>query len=697
MSGEPGAGFEEIPRLGAMLGRYRLDAVIGRGAMGVVFRAVDERLDRAVAIKVLAPDLASDSLVRERFLREARLAAAIEHPHIVPVYEAATAAGVDYIAMRFIPGPDLSRILRREAPLDPVRILAIGGQLADALDAAHARGLIHRDVKPGNVLLEGAGEWVWLTDFGLTKRLSGSLQPTREGLVGTIEYMAPEAIEHGVVDGRSDQYALACLVYHCLAGTPPFEADTEARVLRGHLQEDPPPIGGRNERVPTGIDAVLRRALAKDPADRFPSCGAFAAELRRVAEASGGLAYTPAIAALTGPAGGAARASPPSSGRSRELIPATLTHRRYLVGALVLAGAVVGSMYLANGLGRGSRDPGSRPTDAALAAGPTPPGSGPAGPLASGSAAPASGSAALDTAPAALDTGPLVRAAGLTGPDGVIVFAGDKAGTFDIWAVRPDGSGLTQITRGPGSERAPSASADGSRIVYTFGPNGARDLYMVNADGSGRTRLTTWSGDDYAPAISPDGRSVVWVSDHLGHQHLWLMTDKGHGFDQDHAEDITDDPRTDSNHENDNPTWFPDSRRIAFQSNRGDSPDIWSANVRSEWLTHQWTTDLRRDFQPTVAPDETIAFVREMALGGDRFLFTVTAAEPNPQALTKAVPNPIHADYSPDGSGLVMARDTGSGLGLLTMAADGTHRRAITLKGMPDAIDPDWVEALKMP
>jgi TolB protein len=284
------------------------------------------------------------------------------------------------------------------------------------------------------------------------------------------------------------------------------------------------------------------------------------------------------------------------------------------------------------------------------------------------------------------------------GPDGVIVFAGDGAGKFDIWAVRPDGTGLRRITTDPRWERAPSVSADGSKIVFTVGPNGKRDLYLANADGSGQTRLTRSPADDYAPAISPDARSIAWVSERSGYKHLWLMTDEGDGFQERRAEDITDHPRTDWNHDSDIAAWFPDGRRIAFQSNRAESPDIWSVDSNVEWRTHQWTTDLRRDFQPTVGPDDTIVFVREMALGGQRFLFSVTAAEPNPHLVTKSVRDPIHADFSPDGDGLVMARDAGaSGVGLVTLSADGGHRRAVTIEGMPNATDPDWVAALTMP
>src|SRR5262245_8497077 len=219
VAGEGPGGEGSVPRLGSMLGRYRIESLLGRGGMGVVLLATDTELERPVALKLLAPELAHDPVFRERFLRESRMAAAIEHPGIVPVYEAGTFGDQLFIAMRYVPGRDLAGVLRAEAPLDPVRALALATQLAEALDAAHARGLVHRDVKPANVLLEpGDPERALLTDFGLTHRRGQTAAWSTAGPVGTLDYMAPELIERGQVDARADQYSLACLVFHCLAG-----------------------------------------------------------------------------------------------------------------------------------------------------------------------------------------------------------------------------------------------------------------------------------------------------------------------------------------------------------------------------------------------------------------------------------------------------------------------------------------------
>jgi YVTN family beta-propeller protein len=244
---------------------YRIEGEIGRGGMGIVYRAVDLSLERPVALKLIAPELASDEEFRRRFLRESRLAASLDHPHVLPVFSAGEEDGQLYLAMRYVEGEDLKTLLASEGKLDPRRALRICGQISEALDAAHRRGLVHRDVKPANVLLDRGGE-AYLGDFGLTKPAGGA--STRTGqLVGTLDYLAPEQIRGGELDGRTDQYALACVLYECLAGKPPFCRVTEAEVLWAHMQEAPSPVPG----YPT-LDAVLERGLAKEKEARFASC-----------------------------------------------------------------------------------------------------------------------------------------------------------------------------------------------------------------------------------------------------------------------------------------------------------------------------------------------------------------------------------------------------------------------------------------
>ncbi len=272
--------------VGAQVAGYRLEEQVGRGGMAVVFRARDDRLDRWVALKILAPQLASDDAFRQRFIRESRAAAAVDHPHIIPVFEAGEADGALFIAMRYVGGGDVRSLLGRLGPLDVVRTAAIVTQVAAALDAAHAAGLVHRDVKPANMLLGmvaggGHSDHVYLSDFGLSKQALSSTALTSAGqFLGTLDYISPEQIEGRPVDGRSDLYALACAAYEMLSGTPPFKRDQSLALLWAQLSEAAPPLTASRRDLPPSIDQVMARALAKSPGDRYPTCFDFAASLR---------------------------------------------------------------------------------------------------------------------------------------------------------------------------------------------------------------------------------------------------------------------------------------------------------------------------------------------------------------------------------------------------------------------------------
>ena len=292
MGDEPAAGAG-IPAgiagslgAGARLGGYRVERQLGQGGMAAVYLARDERLDRLVALKVLAPALAADQGFRTRFIRESRAAAAVDDPHIIPVFDAGDAGGVLYIAMRYVPGGDVGTIVRREGPLSPGRAAAVIGQVAAALDAAHAAGLVHRDVKPANMLADvrpGRADHVYLADFGLTRKtLAASAGLTGTGqFLGTLDYVAPEQIQGRPADGRTDQYGLACAAFELLAGAPPFRREDAAAVMYAHLSDPPPPVTSRRAGLPPGIDPVLARALAKAPASRYSSCQEFAEALLR--------------------------------------------------------------------------------------------------------------------------------------------------------------------------------------------------------------------------------------------------------------------------------------------------------------------------------------------------------------------------------------------------------------------------------
>ncbi len=259
---------------GARLGSYVLGERIGRGGMGVVYRARHVHLEREVALKILAPELASSDDFRERFLRESRLAASLDHPNVVTVYDAGESDGTLYIAMRYVDGTDLARFLREQGSLDRATALSMLDQVGAALDAAHQLGLIHRDVKPANVLIASGN--CYLTDFGLTKRISAneaSAALTKTGtFLGTIDYVAPEQIEGLEVDGRCDVYALTCMLHECLTGSRPFPKNSELAVITAHLYEPPPRPTELRDDLPPAIDDVIARGMAKSVDERYSTC-----------------------------------------------------------------------------------------------------------------------------------------------------------------------------------------------------------------------------------------------------------------------------------------------------------------------------------------------------------------------------------------------------------------------------------------
>ncbi|MGE0299441.1 PQQ-binding-like beta-propeller repeat protein [Pseudonocardia sp.] len=349
---------------GEVFGHYRLDALIGRGGMGEVFRAVDLRRNRVVALKRLPGQLASDDAYRQRFQREAALVARLNEPHIIPIHDYGEIDGRLFLDMRLVEGGDLATELA-DGPLPVARAVHIVSQIADALDAAHAAGLVHRDVKPPNVLIVPAPggdgrEVVYLTDFGIARQLDGPTLSQAGAVMGTLGYMAPERFTGDDWDARVDVYSLACVLFECLVGRKPFRASSVYAAMHAHLNEPPPRPTAERSGLSEGLDAVVARGMAKDPADRYPTAGALAAAARaQLAEPftvpapqpARPRARTPRLVPL--PAGGAppagtggsgplpAPAPPPDSGPAA-VAPARLPRRRLLTiaGAVVAAGVV---------------------------------------------------------------------------------------------------------------------------------------------------------------------------------------------------------------------------------------------------------------------------------------------------------------------------------------------------------------------
>lgn len=343
--------------VGGQLGSYLIDSVIGRGGMSVVYGAKHARLGMTVALKVLAPELSSDDTFRERFLREAQTAASLDHPNVIPIHDMGLHEDSLYIVMRYVAGGDLKALLSSAGQLDPQQALRILTPIGLALDAAHAHGLVHRDVKPANILVQrsatGSLEHVYLTDFGIAKdaALVGAGLTGTGASIGTVGYMAPEQMEGREVSGRTDEYALAVTLYECLAGRIPFQRELAegARPPQGPLE----PLTQVRPDLPSQLDDVLAKALARDPAERYGSCEEFL-EMCESAAVGGITATAPAAPSAPAARSQQAPAAVAGSGSADHGASGDghLQRRRrwwpVAAGAVVLAAAAVVAIVLAS-------------------------------------------------------------------------------------------------------------------------------------------------------------------------------------------------------------------------------------------------------------------------------------------------------------------------------------------------------------
>jgi eukaryotic-like serine/threonine-protein kinase len=511
---------------GSRVAGYLLENQIGAGGMAVVFRARDERLGRLVALKVLAPGLAADESFRLRFIRESQAAAAVDDPHIIPVYDAGEADGVLFIAMRLVVGGDLRSVMRHEGPLPASRAAALLSPVASALDAAHGAGLVHRDVKPGNVLVDarpGRPQHVYLSDFGLSKGAAAAVGLTGSGqFMGTAEYAAPEQINGRPVDGQADQYALACMAFEALTGTPPFARPEPMAVLWAHLSEPPPSVASKRPDLPRAVDRVLATALAKEPHHRYPSCRDFTDDLR---EALGLAPYNDAAsearaqaqaAAADEPA--AAAAIPPISGPRRgrhsteETRPHRPPYRRIGVAALAaVVVAVVAVVTITHAFAPGHRSSGAAGRATAQTQG------GAAKNIGAGPSTIAVSRVANFTDPGSAG----VDSAAFS-PDGKTLATADHDGSTYLWNVATGHRVATLSDPGSNGVQSVAFSANGKTLA-TADLNSSAYLWDIST----RSLMATLTdpglqGMDSA-AFGPRGSNILATADQNGSTYLWAI------------------------------------------------------------------------------------------------------------------------------------------------------------------------------
>ncbi|HEY7280734.1 MAG TPA: protein kinase [Actinomycetota bacterium] len=505
------------PRVGTVVAGYRIESVIGRGGMSVVYLAHHEGLERKAALKLLAPELAENDAFRQRFIRESRIAAGLDHPNVIPVYDAGEADGLLYIAMRYVPGSDLRTVLAESGQLGLPDVQRVIDQLAAALDAAHEEGLVHRDVKPANVLLSRATPparvgHLYLADFGLTKRSLSGTGITRSGqFVGTIDYVAPEQIRSEAVDGRTDVYSLGCLLYECLTGAPPFVRETEVAVMFAHLNDRPEAPTDERPDLPDAIDAVVARAMAKEPGERFSSSGELAAASRD--------ALRPAAAEVNTSVH-TATSSPGRPHRRRLLLGAGI-----VVIAIVVATALVAALANGNAPGHGSG-----PTSSS-SGGPTSPA--PSGTQSSGaSALPADfqGVARLNARTGRLETSFAATFNQMAGPEGSQVPRPFIAAEGALWVDR-GGFGVTQIDKLDPGTGAVKDTVDlrvtgVQSLAFAAGQSSLWVLTIAGILGVGDDTLYRIDpGSDRVLASIPIGRAGAGVA--ADDQTVWAVASTG--------------------------------------------------------------------------------------------------------------------------------------------------------------------------
>lgn len=638
--------------VGKKLGSYEIRTLLGKGGMSTVYLAYQPSMDRTVVVKVLPPEFLHDHTFLQRFQNEARTVAKLEHINILPVYDVGEDNGIPYIVMRYLPGGTLADLLADHLP-DNTTIAHILQQIGSALDYAHARGIIHRDLKPSNVLLDSAGN-AYLADFGIARMMAEASNLTGSRVVGTPSYVAPEQVKKGeVVTQSADIYALGVLAYEMLTGEPPYRDEDATKTLMAHVMEPVPSVRDIDPNVPSAIDAVVQRALAKRPEDRFPTAGAFAEAFRQAVDNNTVLSNPPLLGEETQPRG--VTNPPPRRQPDRPAVPprpgsgiprnagfvrgdsTPYPTRRpigfpvWLIVPVVLIALLGGVLIVALALTGGDFNRFFILFAPAPTRTPWP------------TVTPTGG--VVESTNGASTTAPAV----LPPPSGGdrLVFASNRTGNFDLYLIDIDGSNLRQITNTEGPDFDPRWSPDGRQIIYAARVTQAdtADLWIMDADGSNPVQLTNSPDmDEVDPDISPNGLFIAFASNRSGNFDIYTMSIDGTNVQQ-----ITNDVADEVS-----PRWSPDGALIAYYAgtyNQTETSDLYiiasQGGVPNRLTQNDAIPDLWVDWARSGAE---IAFTSGQGLGGDqRAIFTM----PLGGAAKQLTEGQIHDDdptWSPDGT-----------------------------------------------